>query len=172
MSSRSLRPSLSLVISVLALVIAMGGTGYAAAKINGGSIKAGTLPGSALKAKTVKGAKVRNDTLTGTQVKESTLGKVPAAATADTVAPGVVGSAALGEITRRSDAASIAAGTNGAATASCLPGERAIGGGNDGSFSFRVIASRNTGPDAWTVYAFNSGGSASTLTVYAYCLAP
>ena len=80
----SRRTSLPLVISLLALVISLGGTSYAAVKINGNQVKAGTLPGKALKAKTVKRAKIAPDTLTGAQVKEATLGKVPAAGRADT----------------------------------------------------------------------------------------
>ncbi|MFT4050119.1 MAG: hypothetical protein QM648_09835 [Solirubrobacterales bacterium] len=64
------RPSAALVISCLALFVALGGTGYAAAKINGAS----------LKNKSVTGSKLKNDTITGTQVKESKLGTVPSAA--------------------------------------------------------------------------------------------
>jgi hypothetical protein len=67
-------PSPALVISILALFVALGGTGYAAVKINGKNIKKGTVLGTALK----------KNTLGGTQIKESKLGKVPSAVQADT----------------------------------------------------------------------------------------
>src|SRR6185437_11522198 len=87
-------PSPSMAISLLALFVALGGTGYAAVKINGKSIKPGTITGSKFKNKTLTGSKFKNktltggklksDTLTGTQIKESTLGTVPRADVATT----------------------------------------------------------------------------------------
>jgi hypothetical protein len=92
--SRIKLPSPSMAISLLALFVALGGTGYAAVKINGKSIKSGTITGSKfknktvtggkLKNKTLTGGKLKNDTLTGRQIKESTLGTVPRAAVAAT----------------------------------------------------------------------------------------
>jgi hypothetical protein len=66
------RPSPSMAISLVALFVALGGTGFAAVKINGKDIKAGTITGK----------KLKNNTLTGKQVKESRLGTVPRARTA------------------------------------------------------------------------------------------
>lgn len=67
------RPSPALVISMLALFAALGGTVYAAGKINGKTIKAKSLPGN----------RIVPDTVTGTQVKESSLKKVPVAEKAE-----------------------------------------------------------------------------------------
>jgi hypothetical protein len=67
------RPSPALVISVLALFVALGGTGYAALSINGKDIRNGSVAGS----------KLKKNTLTGRQIKESRLGRVPRAANAD-----------------------------------------------------------------------------------------
>ncbi|MBJ7353424.1 MAG: hypothetical protein JHC98_01235 [Thermoleophilaceae bacterium] len=67
------KPSPALVISIIALVVALGGTSYAAVKINGKAIKKGTISGKALK----------KNTLTGTQINESKLAKVPSAISAD-----------------------------------------------------------------------------------------
>jgi hypothetical protein len=61
------------VMATLAVFIALGGSGYAASKISGKTIKARTIPGKAL----------RKNTITGNEVKEAKLGKVPAAALAD-----------------------------------------------------------------------------------------
>ena len=42
-------PSPSLAVSITALVVAMGGTGYAATKLSGSNIKAGTITGKQVK---------------------------------------------------------------------------------------------------------------------------
>ena len=68
------RPTASLVIACLALFVAMGGVGYAAATINGKDIKN----------RTVSGKKIKKNTLGGTVVKESSLGTVPKATSATT----------------------------------------------------------------------------------------
>jgi hypothetical protein len=70
----SVRPSPALVIGVAALVIALGGTSYAATKISGSQIKKHSIAGNRLK----------NNTVTGRQIKESTLGTVPKAKSART----------------------------------------------------------------------------------------
>ena len=73
---RRFRPRLSYanVVSTLALILALGGVSYAAATINGGSIKKRTISGNRLK----------QNTVTGKEVKESKLSKVPKAKAADT----------------------------------------------------------------------------------------
>ncbi|NLT07674.1 MAG: hypothetical protein GXY03_15400 [Solirubrobacterales bacterium] len=103
MRTRIKRPSPALVVACLALFVALGGVGYAAATINGKNIKNGTIAGKKLKngavttkklkngavagAKlrngTVSAAKIRNGAITGAKVRVDTLGKVPSAATAD-----------------------------------------------------------------------------------------
>jgi hypothetical protein len=56
-------------VSIIALVVALGGTAVAATKISGSSIKVRSIAGNRLK----------SNTLTGTQIKESTLKTVPSA---------------------------------------------------------------------------------------------
>jgi hypothetical protein len=73
-----------MVVAVLALFVAMGGTVYAASTISGKSVKKNSLPGNRIKKKTVTGNRMKNDTITGTQVNEATLGTVPSATTATT----------------------------------------------------------------------------------------
>ena len=67
------RPSGAMLVAVVALFVAMGGVGYAAATIGSAEIINNS----------VKGKDVRNNTLKGPDVNESTLGKVPSAAQAD-----------------------------------------------------------------------------------------
>ena len=66
------RPSPAMVVALVALVAALGGTAYAAQTINGGAIKKQTIGGGKLKQKT----------LTGYQINTNKLGTVPAATTA------------------------------------------------------------------------------------------
>jgi hypothetical protein len=63
------RPSPAMVVALLALFVALGGSGYAAVQFNVKSIKNGTLPGK----------KLKRNSVTGRQVKESTLATVPRA---------------------------------------------------------------------------------------------
>jgi hypothetical protein len=72
-------PSPSMAISLLALFVALAGTGYAAVKINGKNIKNKTIAGKKLKNRTITGGKLKSNTLSGKQIKESKLGTVPKA---------------------------------------------------------------------------------------------
>jgi len=84
-----------MIVAILALFVAMSGTVYAAATISGKSVKKSSLPGNRIKKKTVTGNRLKNDTVTGTQVNEATLGKVPAAAVADTATTATTATTAL-----------------------------------------------------------------------------
>src|SRR6188472_2153917 len=63
------------VMATLAVFIALGGSSYAAATINGRDIKP----------RSITGGKLKHNTLTGTQIKESKLARVPRARDADRV---------------------------------------------------------------------------------------
>ena len=65
--------------------------------------------------------------------------------------------------------AAIAPGNVGSALSTCLAGERVITGGNDGSLSAVVVASRDES-NGWRVFIRNNAGANITLTVHAYCL--
>jgi hypothetical protein len=82
------RPSPSMVVALIALTVALGGTGYAAVTLPAKSVGTKQLKNKAVTTKklntgAVKGAKVAADTLTGADVLESSLAKVPSAANAD-----------------------------------------------------------------------------------------
>jgi hypothetical protein len=84
---RKLRPSPSMVVSMVALLVSLSGAAYAGGLVGTNDIENGavTTPklhnGAVTKAKlhgnSVNGSKVVNDTLTGDDVNESTLGSVP-----------------------------------------------------------------------------------------------
>jgi hypothetical protein len=69
------RPSPAMIIAIVALVLAMVGTGYAAVSLPKKSV--GTAQ---LKAKAVTNAKIKNGTITGKKLKLKTIGTVPNAA--------------------------------------------------------------------------------------------
>ena len=72
-------PSPAMVVACLALLVSLGGTGYAAIKLPKGSVGTKQLKKSA-----VTSPKVKNNALTGADIKETTLGRVPLAALATT----------------------------------------------------------------------------------------
>lgn len=74
------------VIAVIALFVALGGTGYAATKISGSTLKARSVSGGKLIKRTITRNEVKTNTLTGAQILESSLGRVPRAGTADKAA--------------------------------------------------------------------------------------
>src|SRR4029077_17189176 len=76
------RPSAALVISCLALFVALGGTVYAGTSISGKTIKKSSLPGNRVKKNSLPGNRVKKNSLTGVQINESKLGQVPSAASA------------------------------------------------------------------------------------------
>ena len=87
------RPSPALVVSLIALFVALGGTVYAATKIDGKSIKPKSLPGNRLKLKSVAGNRLKPgavgagqlapNSIGGQQINEANLGQVPNAVHAD-----------------------------------------------------------------------------------------
>jgi hypothetical protein len=87
------RPSPAMIVAVIALFLAMGGVGYAAATIRSGDvvnntlrsrdIRNNTVLGKDIRNRTIRGRDVRRNTLDGTRINESRLGVVPSAATAD-----------------------------------------------------------------------------------------
>jgi hypothetical protein len=74
-------PSPSMIVALVALFVALGGTSYAATRLPANSVGA-----KELKKNAVTGIKVKNASLTGADLKVSTLGKVPSAARADSAA--------------------------------------------------------------------------------------
>jgi hypothetical protein len=83
-------------MSTLAIFFVLGGSAYAAQRINGSQIKNAsisgkklrynTISGKKIRAATIYGAKIRPNTLTDREVDMSKLGKIKSASTADTAA--------------------------------------------------------------------------------------
>jgi hypothetical protein len=83
----------ALVVAAIALFAALGGTVYAAAKIDGRTIKVkslpgnrvkpGSLPGNRLKPGAIPGDRLLPGSITGAQIDAATMGQVPSAVHAD-----------------------------------------------------------------------------------------
>jgi hypothetical protein len=81
------------VVACLALMVALGGSVYAASRIDGHQVKPGSLPGNRVKPGslpgnrlapgTLRGSRIEDGSLTGAQVDAATLAKVPEATHAD-----------------------------------------------------------------------------------------
>jgi hypothetical protein len=82
MGPSSKRPSPALVVSIVALIVALGGSAYAASKIGTGQIKNNAVTAAKIRARAITTAKLRNGAVTGAKVRESTLGAVPSATNA------------------------------------------------------------------------------------------
>ena len=159
------------VVACLALFIALGGSVYAAGKINGKQIKQSSLPGNRIKPKTIQPNRIKPKSLTGNQVKanslsgkqinEKTLTGVSAAALAN-----VQYQAVTGELPSE--------GRKGSLTANCAPGSYVIGGGATLSNDERGIVN-SSGPSAlrtgWTATGYSwYSSSRPTMTVTAVCV--
>lgn len=122
-------PSPALVIAVIALFAALGGTGVAATKyLSPKSVKKNSIPGDRLKSNTV----------TGKQVKESTLGKVPSAASADsaTTATNATNATTATNATNATNATTAATATS----AGTAQNAEKVGGVTVKHFSLRVAS--------------------------------
>ena len=84
MSRHSLRPSPALVISTIALVVALGGTSYAAFKVSTKNIKNGAVTTAKLHNRAVTNKKIANGAITRSKINVGSLGTVPDANHANT----------------------------------------------------------------------------------------
>jgi hypothetical protein len=119
-------------VACLALMVALGGSVYAAAKIDGRAIKPNSLPGNRIKRGsvpgnriqpgTIGGGRIEPGTLTGVQVDAATLGKVPEASHADTASSARSANTALA-----ASSATEATHLNGH-VAACAPTQRVFAG--------------------------------------------
>jgi hypothetical protein len=127
---QALRRSPATVVALLALFAALGGTVYAAGRLDGRAIRVGSVPGNRLKPRSVSADRLRPAVLrnleaklagpvTGSRVDERSLGQVPSADYAD--AAGVAQSAVDAQTALTAVNAADAATVNGH-SAGCMAG--------------------------------------------------
>jgi hypothetical protein len=166
-------PSPAMVVACLALLVALGGTGYAAIKLPANSVGTKQLKRSA-----VTGVKVKSNTLGGTQINESKLGRVPSATratSADTATTATNATSATSAPVSRLDYASavVAVPAGGSVvtrgTVSCAAGLSATGGGAKmvDPFNGFVADTNPVGKTGWEATGYSS--IAQNMTVYVIC---
>ena len=74
---RRFLPSPAMVVAVVALIVSLTGSAYAALVITGKNIKNGTVTGRDIRNHSLSGRDVRHDGIGGGSIKESSLGAVP-----------------------------------------------------------------------------------------------
>jgi len=170
---RGLRRVPLLVVAGAALVAALGGTVYAAGKINGRTIKVKSLPGNRLAVESVPGNRLKPGaiqgsalapgSITGIQIDASTLGQVPSAIHAD-----------VAESARDAETALNAANAANARTVNgyevgCKAGTRAFAGA-----CWQVAASDTalSAPAAATACAVRGGELPEALALAAFSQQP
>lgn len=186
--TRSFRPSPALVISCLALFLALAGSAFAvgiaknsvrSAQIVDGTVRTVDLHDAAVSApkiapnavgnqaiaeNAVESAKVAPESLTQADLGDNSVGSSELQANS-------VASSELAEVTVRTNTAKVAKGANGSVSVDCAPGEQVLGGGGQpGHFGTEMTSSRPQG-EGWLYQAVNNTGGEDTLTVFALCLA-
>jgi hypothetical protein len=129
------------VIATVALFVALGGSSYAALTITGGNIRNGTLTGTDLKDGSVTSRDADNGTITGSDLKDGSVTSTDVEDESLRATDVKAGQAAAGPAgpqgppgetrapTRRAADVLLRLGDTAEATASCEPGEVAVGGG-------------------------------------------
>ena len=76
------RPSPAMIVALIALFAALGGSAYAAKKIGTKEIKANAITTGKIKKNAITTAKIKKEAVTGAKIKEASLGEVPSATNA------------------------------------------------------------------------------------------
>jgi len=171
------------ITATMALIIALGGTSYAAIVLPANSVgskqlKKRAVTSSKLAANAVTSATVRNGSL---RAKDFKVGQLPAGPA------GPAGTAGATNIVRRQvPSPAVAAGAIGAVTMTCNPGERAINAGLEGdgapftpnTFTLTESFPRTTRtpagevPTGWYVEARNTASASSQFLGFLVCALP
>jgi hypothetical protein len=158
-------------MATLALFVALGSGAYAATALPFNSVGVKQLQQGA-----VATSKIKNHAVTGSKLNKASLGKVPAAAAADTAAHAAATAALDQAVYKTAAGTAPASSAANVATAKCDSGQHVVGGGvkldtpGIGVVNDSYPDSSNT---AWTAHVGNgtSGSNAASLTftVYAIC---
>lgn len=157
MKKRLKLPSPALVVSLVALFVALGGTGYAALRLPRNSVgtiqlRNGAVTGSKLANNAVTGAKLRNGTVTAGKIDVKGL-TVPNAIHATEAVTAMTAATATSAATATTATSATTATTAGTATTASSPGTLASGKTETGVYSVDFVASATD----------KSGGAAITF---------
>lgn len=198
MTSKSkFRPSPAMIVSCVALTLALVGTAVAAPKlaVRSAQIVNGTVRTVDLGKDAVKSPKIADATVSAADLGPDSVGSeeiAKDAVTAEEIAENAVGSSEvadqsltkadlggdsvgageLGGTVLRTNTVAIPAGTNRSVSVTCPAGEQVVsGGGQPTLFGVEMTSSRPSG-NGWLYQARNNTASNASLTVFALCLAP
>jgi hypothetical protein len=170
------RPSPAMVVACTALVVALGGTGYAATQLPTDSVgqkqlRNGAVGNLELRDRAVTSGKLHDDAVTSRALRNGSV-------KAQDLAKGILPAAA--STVHQVSGEPIAPGAVGAASAACDPGQRATGGG--GGFAGpavtndKMLDSIPVGDERpvvrWRVSLFNGGTAPRTPVAYVLCVGP
>jgi hypothetical protein len=195
--TRSYRPSPALVISCVALFLALTGSAFAVGiaknsvrsaqivdgtvrtldlrdnSVNAPKIAANAVGSEEIAENAVESPEVAQDSLTNQDLGTASVTSSEVAdqsLTAGDLGPNSVAASELGTVTVRTNATAIAKGTNGSIGVSCAAGEQVLsGGGQPSHFGIEMTSSRPSG-NGWLYQAQNNTGDAGTITAFALCL--
>lgn len=171
------RPSPALVVAIAALIVALGGTGYAASQLPPDSVgrrqlRDGAVGPTKIRTNAVGPAQIRSGAVRSAQVRDGSL-------RAKDLAPGVLPAKATSQV-RQATGDPVAPGAVGAVSVPCAAGERVTGGG--GGFAGppvtndKLVDSIPVGfdrpPGRWRVSLFNGAAAPRTPVAYVICERP
>jgi hypothetical protein len=154
-----------MVVALVSLFVALGGTAVAQVLITTTQIKDGTIRGKDVAAKTItaknliqgKGSGLDADKLDGQSSEQLAAQPGPA-------------STAVGLLTTRTANHNIGPGGMGDFVAQCAPGEKATGGGSSSFGAVLTLDSRPNTESSWASFVANVGDQPVALTVWVVCL--
>ncbi|MGI8749591.1 MAG: hypothetical protein ACR2J6_03440 [Thermoleophilaceae bacterium] len=176
-------PSPAMVVALIALFAALGGSAYAAKKISSKQIRTGSVGTRAVKNRSLTSLDLRRDSLGGATIREERLNaskidarRLKTVPRANSVPKNSVGASDLGPVTRRfGGPATVANGGVGKPGADCKKGELVLGGGGRWADSVpgeSIQSSYADSDTAWTAIGFNASGAPRRFQAFAMCLAP
>lgn len=176
-------PSPAMIVAMIALFVALGGSAYAAKKISSKQIRTGSVGTRAVKNRSLTSLDMRRDSLGGATIREERLNankidarRLKTVPRANSVPKNSIGASDLGSVTRRfSGATTVANGGVGKAGADCKKGELVLGGGGrwaDTAPGESIQSSYADSDTAWTAIGFNASGAPRGFQAFAMCLAP
>lgn len=186
-NTRSFRISPALVISCVALFLALTGSalavGIAKNSVRSAQIVDGTVRTVDLRDSAVTTPKIADAAVSTPKIAESAVDSSKVADESLTIAdlgdnsvgPGEivansVGSSELGPVVVRTNSTTLAKGASGGVSADCAAGEQVLsGGGQPGHFGTEMTSSKPQG-NGWLYQAVNNTGGTETITAYAVCL--
>jgi hypothetical protein len=182
-----LRPSASMVVAFVALLVASGGTSYAVVRLPAHSVaskhlKNGAVTRAKIKANAVDASKVAADSLTGADISEATLTQIPSAQKATNAANSdhASAAAAIDKLSYRTAKATAPAAPTidqhgvGTGSAGCDAGQHVVGGGvkvDDPALMGLIDGYPDASGTSWTARVDNPDVAGThDFTVYAICV--